>query len=232
MPEHGEIYARHAAEYERLVACEDYRQRILPELNRIVPFTGRDVVELGAGTGRLTRQLVPMVRSILACDGSPAMLAVAEAKLKETGLTNWRLAVADHRRVDEESGRADVALAGWSVCYLKDWGPPEWEPEVERALAEMDRLVRRGGHLILLETLGTGNETPEIPDNLAPYFALLERQGFRRNWIRTDYRFRDLAEARELAGFFFGERILDKLVEADGAVFLPECTGLWWRRVT
>ena len=49
-----EIYASRARDYERLVAREDYQGNILKALQDIRALAGLDVVELGAGTGRLT----------------------------------------------------------------------------------------------------------------------------------------------------------------------------------
>jgi hypothetical protein len=37
-------------------------------------------------------------------------------------------------------------------------------------------------------------------------------------------------EAVELAGFFFGEEMADRVRE-ERLVILPECTGVWWRRI-
>jgi hypothetical protein len=39
-----------------------------------------------------------------------------------------------------------------------------------------------------------------------------------------------MEEAVELAGFFFGEELADQVKEK-GKVILPECTGVWWKRV-
>ena len=60
--------------------------------NHILPLDGIDVVELGAGTGRLTCLLAPLVQSIQAFDISPHMLEVASTKLEASGLHNWKTA--------------------------------------------------------------------------------------------------------------------------------------------
>ena len=58
-----EIYASRAPEYERLVSREDFAGNILKAVQEIRVLAGLDVVELGAGTGRLTCLLAPFVRS-------------------------------------------------------------------------------------------------------------------------------------------------------------------------
>jgi ubiquinone/menaquinone biosynthesis C-methylase UbiE len=227
MPEHNEIYARHAAEYERLVSREDYQGNILRALRAILPLPGLEVIEMGAGTGRLTCLLAPLVASIAAFDLSAHMLALAQARLRALSLHNWRLAVSDHRRLPVRSAAAGLVISGWSVCYLKSWGGDGWQAQVARALAEMRRAARPGGWLILLETLGTGNETPQPPPELRPYYDYLESQGFQRAWIRTDYRFPSRAEAEQTASFFFGAASVERLITAQSGVILPECTGVW-----
>ena len=49
-----DIYANQADSYEAMVAREDYEGNILKTLQGIRPLEGLDVIEFGAGTGRLT----------------------------------------------------------------------------------------------------------------------------------------------------------------------------------
>lgn len=228
MPEHEDIYHRHADQYQLLVSREDYQGNILRALNQIRPLAGLDVVELGAGTGRLTCLLAPMVKTIQAFDIAQPMLDVAVARLRKSGLRHWRVAVADHRHLPLSDHVADIAISGWSLCYTVVWHQATWREELSRALAEMRRVLRPSGTIILLETLGTGCATPDPPEALAAYYALLEEQGFASTWLRTDYRFESLAEAEALTRFFFGEALAERVVN-ENLVILPECTGIWWR---
>jgi len=164
-----------------------------------------------------------------AFDASPHMLALANAKLNASGLNNWSTQTADHRRLPVKERSVDVAISGWSVCYLVEAQSPDWRQAVMDALGEMQRLLRPGGVTILLETQGTGFETPHPPVHLIEYYRLLDQLGFASTWIRTDYRFASLNEAVDLARFFFGEALAEQ-VKASGEVILPECTGLWWRK--
>jgi hypothetical protein len=78
--------------------------------------------------------------------------------------------------------------------------------------------------------LGTGNETPIQLEHLKDYYPWLDEAGFLNKWIRTDYRFESVDEAADLAGFFFGAEMADRMRENE-LVILPECTGVWWRKV-
>jgi ubiquinone/menaquinone biosynthesis C-methylase UbiE len=224
------IYAHHADQYEALVTREDCEGHILPALQAISPLAGLDVVEFGAGTGRLTTLLAPLVKSIRAFDVSSAMLDVARARLQRGGWSNWRAEIGDNRALPAETASADVAIQGWSFGHFCGWYPDTWRDEIGKAVQEMRRVLRSGGTAIMLETLGTGRESPQPPsDSLAAYYKMLEDElGFSVTWIRTDYRFESLAEAERLTRFFFGDALAEA-VKANHWVILPECTGIWWQ---
>jgi ubiquinone/menaquinone biosynthesis C-methylase UbiE len=227
MPDYDQIYHHHADQYERLIAREDYQGNLFNAINQITPFTGMDVVEFGAGTGRLTCMLAPVVKSIQAFDSSSHMLETAVKKLEKLGLHNWQVEVGDHRKVGAADRSANVVISGWSMCYLVVGNDKTWQEELNNGLKEMRRVVRKDGFLIIIETLGTGHETPAPPADLEKYFRYLEENGFRRSWIRTDYLFQNMEEAQELTRFFFGDDMSDKITKKEGCVILPECTGIW-----
>ena len=230
MPDYYDIYQHHANQYDQLVEREDHQHHLFQAINQITPLTGLDVIEFGAGTGRLTRLLAPVIRSIHAFDSSQPMLDVAEAKLQNTGVKNWELKVGDHRHVAAESSSADLALSGWSLCYLALETGPDWQKQLRLGLDEMERVLRREGTCMIIETLGTGHETPAPPPEMKEYFTFLETYGFERTWIRTDYLFHDVQEAQELTRFFFGEDMLEKIKSTPQGIQLPECTGIWWKK--
>ena len=225
-----EVYEAQADQYERLIQREDYLGNILSAIESYCPLDGISVVELGAGTGRLTRLLAPHVQSIKAFDSSAHMLEVAEKSLREIGLTNWETGVADHRQIPVPDSSADLVIAGWSFCYLAVWGNADWQSALQDGLREIERIVRPGGIVIIIESLGTGTEKPHPPEHLEAYFDWLTETGFERGWIRTDYCFESLEEAVELSMFFFGEEMGQKVRENHWQI-LPECTGVWWKRV-
>ena len=226
-----DIYQNKADQYEAMVLKEDYEHNIPRALGEIVDLDGLDVVELGAGTGRLTMMLAPHARRIRAFDQSPHMLAVASGKLEASGLTNWETAVADNANLPVGDGEADLSIAGWSLGHAVGWYPDTWQTEIDRALAEMARVLKPDGVMVLLETLGTGHETPQPPtDALAQLYGWLQwERGFAYHWIRTDYEFESPKQAAELTRFFFGDELADGLLEEKQTI-LPECTGIWWKQ--
>jgi len=226
MTDFREIYAHRAAFYDRLVSQEDHAGCLLPAIEAIVRLDGARVVELGAGTGRVTRLVAPRAASVFAFDGSAHMIGYATA----LGLPNARFGVADSRALPVRSGVADLAIEGWSVSHMVDWHPATWREEAGKAVAELRRVLAPGGTAIAIETLGTGFTTPTPPSpELAEYYEWLEGLGFTRTWCRTDYRFESVTEAETLARPFFGDALADRIAR-ERITELPECTGIWWWR--
>jgi ubiquinone/menaquinone biosynthesis C-methylase UbiE len=232
MSDFREMYFTHAAEYDAMIACEDYQSHLFTTLNAIRSFEGIDIVEWGAGTGRLTLLAAPFARSILATDRSAAMLDRAAAKLRVFERLRWHVAVADHQRVPAASRSADLVLAGWTLPYLLSPYEQAGHANIARVLADMQRVLRPGGVLIIIDTLGTGFTTPQIVSTeLGDYFEFLERDhGFRCTWVRTDYQFDSVDEAVRQLDWFFGAELTDR-VKAERWLIVPECTGIWWKVV-
>lgn len=160
------IYQNDGDRYEALIAREDYQGNIVKTLDEIVRVEGLDVLDLGAGTGRLAVMLAPRTKSMKAFDMSEEMLRVCRARFETSGLTNWQVQVADHRSIPLMDRSADLVFSGWSVAYLYVWNPETWKDELEKWLREMKRILRPGSFIVLFESLGTGNEIPVKLDHL------------------------------------------------------------------
>lgn len=119
-----------AAEYARHARPQ---AEVARELAACIPFvdTPVETLELGAGTGLLTRELVARGYAVRATDTAPAMLA---------------------------AGREAVPEARWET--LDAWAPPvaccdrlfsssllQWSPEPEKTLASFRAALRPGGRM-------------------------------------------------------------------------------------
>ena len=226
------IYRNRASFYDRLVSREDRLGNLFAAINAIKRLDGLQVVEFGAGTGRLTRLLATQALSVTAFDIERSMLKVAEANMEATGLTNWSLSSGDNCRLPVADACADLAVEGWSFAHVGIWHPESWREFVDIMIAEMKRVVRPGGTIILIETMGTGKRQPEPPaTELARLYQYWRSvHGFSYRWIRTDFQFASLDEADELMRGFFGDELADSVL-ARGKLIVPECTGIWWKRV-
>jgi len=140
-------FGSQAAAYER------GRPSYPPEaVDWLLPRDARDVLDLGAGTGKLTTRLVERGLSVVAVDPIAEMLDVLRSALPGTTAL---LGTAEQIPLPDNS--IDVVL----VAQAWHWFEPE------RAVAEVVRVLRPGGRLGLLwnvrdERLGWVREFGEI----------------------------------------------------------------------
>jgi ubiquinone/menaquinone biosynthesis C-methylase UbiE len=223
MPSYEETYARHADRYDELVRHEDHAGRVADLLDRALAPRPRRVVELGCGTGRVTRLLATRADRVLAYDGSPHMVDFAR---RASAHPNVVFGVADNASLPEPDGAADAVVAGWSLGHVTGFFPDAWRDHARRALDEMRRVGRAGAQLVVFETLGTCADAPAPPnERLRDLYGLFEAEcGLRREVLDTSYAFASVDEAARVLGFFFGPDMAAR-VTARGSAIVPEWTA-------
>ncbi|GIP24657.1 class I SAM-dependent methyltransferase [Paenibacillus sp. J22TS3] len=229
MTTHEQIYQNQTHTYELMIS----KQPELSELIRgIRDYKDLDILDLGAGSGRLSSVLAKDAKSLICTDISSSMLELLEINLVEQGVVrNWTKVVADHRVIPVADNSIDVVVSGWSICYLANTDNLDWEENLKLIISELYRVLRSKGTIIIFETMGTGTETPNPPAFLANYYKALEEDyGFQHKWIRMDYKFSDVEEAKNCTEFFFGEELAKKIAENQWST-VPECAGVWWKHV-
>ncbi len=115
------------------------------------------VLEVGCGTGAVTRTLAqwPNVTTVVGVDPSP--LFVSKARELGSGLVNVSFEVADGRSLPFEEDTFDVVVYHTTLCHV---------PGPERALAEGLRVLRPGGWMAIFDgdyattTVAAGDSDP------------------------------------------------------------------------
>ena len=97
---------------------------------------GKEVLEIATGPGLLAKHVAPAAGQMIATDYSDGM--IAEAK-KGTCPSNLKYEVADATDLPYEDNSFDAVLISNALHII---------PEPEKALAEIDRVLREGGILI------------------------------------------------------------------------------------
>lgn len=196
MATHEQIYLNQADAYEFMISKQPDLSEFIGEIR---PLHGLDILDLGAGSGRLSVFLAKEAKSLVCTDISSSMLALLNNKLMGQGIPrNWKTVIADHKQLPISDEAFDLVVSGWSISYLTNSGNKNWEENLEIIISEMNRVLKPAGTIVIIETLGTGTESPNPPEFLTDYYkALKEKYGFNKKWIRTDYKFNSVEEARE-----------------------------------
>ncbi|MGA5464097.1 class I SAM-dependent methyltransferase [Mycobacterium sp. NPDC050041] len=134
MSEHADdrslSFGAEAAAYER------GRPSYPPEaIDWLLPSGARDVLDLGAGTGKLTTRLVQRGLGVVAVDPIPEMLEVLSTALPDTPAL---LGTAEEIPLPDDSVDAVLVAQAWH------WFDPQ------RAVKEVVRVLRPGGRLGLV----------------------------------------------------------------------------------
>ena len=135
-----------AAAYDRWADSYDSMPNATRDLDAAVlrrqalPLEGRDVVELGAGTGKNTVWLAEHARSVVAVDLSPGMLERARRRVRAPHV---RFLEHDIRRPwPLPAVSADLVIANLILEHVEDLAP---------VFAEAGRVLRPRGLLFLCE---------------------------------------------------------------------------------
>ncbi|MBE1609328.1 class I SAM-dependent methyltransferase [Actinopolymorpha pittospori] len=129
-----------------------------------LPYGGV-VVDVGCGTGRALpalREAVGSEGSVIGLDLTPQMLAVAKSygRARQAALV-----LADARRLPLPDGAADAVFAAGLLMHL---------PSTETGLAELARVTRSGGRLVLFHPSGRAALAARHGRTLRPDDALAE----------------------------------------------------------
>jgi SAM-dependent methyltransferase len=202
-----------------------------------VPAGARDILEIAAGTGRLTRHLLaglPAGGALIATDLNEPMLAEAQLRVPADPRLRWQ--AADAQALPLGDATVDVVACQFGLMFV---------PDKPRALREIRRVLRPGGTLLLSTWDGLPRNpasallhalacaelpadppvfmlTPfSMPDPVA-LCALLVDAGFSAARVDTVALVGEASSAADLAaGFVRGNPLWNQLVERgiDAAAF-------------
>lgn len=100
-----------------------------------------EILELGAGTGRIACPLANDGHRVIALDAMPSMLAALGERLRDEGLADRvRTLQADMREIPLESGSVELVIAPFNaLMHLYDW------QSLLRCFREVERVLAPGG---------------------------------------------------------------------------------------
>jgi SAM-dependent methyltransferase len=148
--------ARFAATADKLAALGTERMEQLREqLRRFVAPRGDErALDVGTGTGPLALALAPLVREVVGLDLVPQMLE--HARWGAEGVPNVTFVEGDVAHLPFEPQSFDL------VCSCRTIHHVPW-PEI--AIAEMTRVARTGGHLLVVDQIASADPLDALAHN-------------------------------------------------------------------
>jgi len=227
MPTMKEIYDFHSIEYDELVTKEDYQNNLKNYLLNNFDFKNKSIIELGAGTGRLTKIYAKDSKNISIYDRSSHMMDKAKLNLKEFS-ESIKFGICDNLNINEIKEKADIILEGWSFGHTAIDKFETITDTIKELIDNCKSMLNSGGTIIIIETLGTNyNKPTETSPALSKLFSILENSyNFKRYVLRTDYKFDSEEDAKRVTSYFFGEKFAKNLKNAKNGI-VKEYTGVW-----
>jgi ubiquinone/menaquinone biosynthesis C-methylase UbiE len=160
-------------------------------IEKLLP-SGLVLADIGCGTGSLTLELARFAEKAVGVDLSREMIRHAARAAKEREVGNVDFRIGDAERLPLDSGSVDGAFCVMVLHFLR---------RPERAIAELCRITRPGGSVVLLDlVLHDQNWMKEEMAHRWP--------GFERKTIETWLRAAGAREVNyELPGVYAGEKM-------------------------
>ncbi|MGO9743098.1 MAG: ArsR/SmtB family transcription factor [Roseiarcus sp.] len=164
-------FAERAEDWDRIRAMHAPEERVEAAILGLVGKTRiRALLDLGTGAGRMLELLAPLADRAIGVDQSPAMLALARARMEPKGFRNVLLRQGDLYAPPVERNAYDLVVVHQVLHFLDDPG---------RAVGEAARTLSASGRLIIVDFAAHSEET--LRENFAHRrlgFALDEVAGF------------------------------------------------------
>jgi ubiquinone/menaquinone biosynthesis C-methylase UbiE len=195
------FYGSQVELYQRFSQAEDAPGKVAALLRPRA--AGRDVLDVGCGTGKYLALLAGAARRYVGVDLSAEALEIA--RLGAPAGAEVTLLCGSAEKIDLPDNSVDFSFATWVLGTILE------EERRGKVLAECIRVLRSGGEMLLVEN-DVGGEFEEIrgrsPDasRTRAYNCWLEAHGFRAiERCTTHFQFSSADEAREVLGSIWGE---------------------------
>jgi SAM-dependent methyltransferase len=153
-------------------------------LRSLAPWDGRDVLDLGCGTGFHLPAFAESARSVIGVEPHLSLAALARRRTRRRANGEVRVGQAESLPLPDAS--VDVVHARWAYFF---------GPGSEPGLAELDRVLRRGGTAVVIDNDPTTSTfgawfRDGFPDvDPAAVESFWSARGWRRTPVRSAWRF-------------------------------------------
>ena len=126
-------------------------------VSKIAPTANDAVLEVAAGTCACGRAIAPHAGSVTCLDMTPAMLAVGKTAAEQANLDNMTFVLGDAAELPFLNNSFDIVLSRLAFHHF---------PEVRQPFAEMVRVLKPDGKLVLIDMEAAEEPLRETEDRI------------------------------------------------------------------
>jgi len=187
-------------------------------------WAGRDVLDLGCGTGFHLPRWAASARSVHGVEPHPDLARLAARRT--AGLPNVTVLTGTAQWVPLPPASVDVMQARWAYFF---------GPGCEPGLRELDRVMRRGGTAFVVDN-DTSRSTfgswfrrgyPMIHADAVARFWSARR--WQRRSLDVEWRFSTREELVSVVGIEFDEQVAAEVLAGHEGTVVDYAVNLWWR---
>jgi SAM-dependent methyltransferase len=216
---------QHPATYEIENRAVDRDGRIEAAMLAVADWSGRVVLDVGCGTGFHLPRFSESAAQVHGVEPHHGLRRLASRRTRALAHVSVHAGSAQALPLADRS--VDVVHARWAYFF---------GPGSEPGLAELDRVVRRGGTAFVIDNDGTRSTFggwfrrgfPRVdPDAVERFWA---RHGWTRTPLVTDWRFDSRADLEAVVRIEFAPGLAEEILAEHAGTTVDYAVNLWWRR--
>ncbi len=214
---------QHTATYETENRAADPHGRIEAAMAAIASWEGRTVLDVGCGTGYHLPGFAAAAASVIGVEPHADLVALARRRTR--ALTSVRVVRGTAQALPLPDASVDVAHARWAYFF---------GPGCEPGLAELERVLRRGGTAFVIDNDGSRSTFGAWFRRGYPHLEppeVIERFWSTRGWTRTPidmgWRFSSRADLEAVVRIEFKPDVAESILAAHEGLEVDYAVNLW-----
>jgi len=212
----------HTATYELENRAADPGQAIEAAMRSVADWSGRRFLDLGCGTGFHLPRWAADATSVTGVEPHPDLVAIARRRTRS--LANVEVLQGAAQEIPVPDASVDVVQARWAYFF---------GPGCEPGLAEIDRVVRRGGTAFVIDNDASRSTFggwfrrgyPSVdPDVVERFWST---HGWRRTPVDIEWRFEERADLEAVVRIEFSAEVAGEVLATHHGTTVDYAVNLW-----
>lgn len=215
----------HPATYEIENRAADPHGRIEAAMASVASWDGGRLLDVGCGSGFHLPRWATSAASVIGVEPHPDLAALARRRTHK--LSNVAVSVGTAQALPVGDASVDLMHARWAYFF---------GPGCEPGLAELDRVMARGGTAFVIDNDGTRSTFgawfrrgyPEIdPDAVERFWSI---RGWTRIPVDMGWSFETRADLEAVVRIEFAPDVAEAIIASHVGTDVDYAVNVWWKR--